>query len=108
MDLDWSKIEFEVFVLLYAAHCNFIETTEERAYILSKVDESIFNKMHTEIAVGSDRENIDKIQDYLSENSYSTEDKTGLIKDIKEVFFADGTVDEMEKKVFMLLKKLLS
>ena len=108
MNLDWTKREFEVYVLLYAAHCNHIETKEERDYILSKVDEVTFNKMHTEIVVESDKENVDKIQQYLQENKYSIQDKKALIKDIKNVFFADGTVDTLEKKVFLLLQKILS
>lgn len=107
MSLDWTKREFEVYVLLYAAHCNHIETTEERDYILSKVDEETFNKMHTEIVVESDKENVDKIQQYLRENKYSQTDKNALIKDIKNVFFADGTVDVLERKVFKLLQKIL-
>ena len=107
MSLDWTKREFEVYVLLYAAHCNHIETTEERDYILSKVDEETFNKIHTEIVVESDKENVDKIQQYLRENKYSQTDKNALIKDIKNVFFADGTVDVLERKVFKLLQKIL-
>lgn len=108
MSLDWSKREFEVYVLLYAAHCNFIEAEEERKYILSKVDEATFNKMHTEIVVESDHENLEKIKQYLEENKFSTEEKTELIRDIKEVFFADGTVDAIERKVFSVLQKILS
>ncbi|MGB1042253.1 MAG: hypothetical protein ACPGU6_02580 [Tenacibaculum sp.] len=107
MSLDWSKREFEVYVLLYAAHCNHIETNEERAYILSKVDEKTYNKMHTEIVVESEHQNLEKIQQFLRENTFSIQDKTALIKDIKEVFFADGTVDVIEKKVFALLQKIL-
>ena len=108
MSLDWTKREFEVYVLLYAAHCNFIETDEERKYILSKVDEATFNKMHTEIVVESEHQNIEKIQQYLLENNYSIQDRKELLNDIKEVFFADGTVDAIERKVFVLLKKILS
>ncbi len=108
MNLDWTKREFEVYVLLYAAHCNHIETKEERDYILSKVDEETFNKVHTEIVVESEHQNIEKIQHFLSENSYSIEDRKELINNIKEVFFADGTVDVIERKVFSMLQKILN
>lgn len=108
MNLDWTKREFEVYVLLYAAHCNHLETDEERKYILSKVDEVTFNKMHTEIVVESEHQNIEKIQQYLNENKYSFQERKELINDIKEVFFADGTVDAIERKVFVLLQKILS
>lgn len=107
MNLDWTKREFEVYVLLYAAHCNYIEADEERKYILSKVNEVTFNKMHTEIVVESEHQNIEKIQQYLNENKYSISDRKDLINDIKEVFFADGTVDAIERKIFVLLKDIL-
>ena len=107
MSLDWTKKEFEAYVLLYAAHCNFLETTEERNYILSKVDEKTFHRIHTEVVVDSDEENLTKIQQYLSENKFSQEEKELLLRDIKNVFFADGSVDVLEKKVFTILKKII-
>lgn len=107
MNLHWTKREFETYVLLYAAHCNFIEDKEEKKYILSKVDEQTYNRIHTEVVLDNDTENLNKIQEYLSENNYSQEDKESLLRDIKQVFFADGTVDFLEKKVFAVLKKIL-
>lgn len=107
MELNWTKREFETYVLLYAAHCNFIEDKEEREYILSKVDEQTYNRIHTEVVLDNDKENLHKIQEYLNENKYSQEDKESLIRDIKNVFFADGSVDVLERKVFSILKKIL-
>ena len=91
--LDWTKREFEAYVLLYAAHCNHFETQEEENYILTRVDEVTFYKIHTEVVIDSDEENLNKIQQYLYENKYTEAEKTALIKDIKNVFFADGSVD---------------
>ena len=105
--LDWTLREFEAYVLLYAAHCNHFESREEEAYILSKVDEKTFHRIHTEVVVDSDEENLNKIQQYLSENKLTEQEKENLLKDIKNVFFADGSVDVIEKKVFNLLKKIL-
>ncbi len=108
MNLNWTKKEFEVYVLLYAAHCNLLETKEETDYILSKVDTVIYNKMHTEIVVEDTTKNVQKIKHYLLTNKYSEKEKRTLLNNIKEVFFADGTVDYSEKKVFAFLKKILS
>jgi hypothetical protein len=107
-NLDWSKQEFEAYVLLYAAHCNHFETKEEENYILSRVDAKTFHRIHTEVIVDSDEENLNKIQQYLSENKYSYQEKEALLRDIKNVFFADGSVDVIEKKVFSILKKILN
>ena len=106
-NLNWNRKEFLAYVLLYAAHCNHFETKEEENYILSRVDEATFNKIHTEVVVDSDEENLNKIQQYVSDNNYNDAEKDALLKDIKNVFFADGSVDVIEKKVFNLLKKIL-
>ena len=106
-NITWSKEEFLAYVLLYAAHCNFFETKEEEDYILFKVDLATFHKIHNEVVIDSDEDNLNKIQEYLSENKITQEEKEALLKDIKNVFFADGSVDVIEKKVFNLLKKII-
>lgn len=104
---NWTKKEFLAYVLLYAAHCNFFETKEEENYILSKVDETTFHRIHTEVVVDSDEHSLNKIQEYLSENKFNQEEKENLLREIKNVFFADGSVDVLEKKVFGILKKII-
>lgn len=106
-NLTWSRQEFEAYILLYAAHCNHFEDDEERKYILSKVDETVFHSIHTEVVADTDENNLKKIQQYLSENNFTQLEKENLIKEIKNVFFADGSVDNYEKKVFGILKKLI-
>ena len=106
--INWTKREFEAYVLLYAAHCNHFESKEEEEYILSRVNKETYHKIHTEVVVDSDRDNLEKIQKYIFQNDFSENEKEELLKDIKKVFFADGTVDVVEKKVFLLLKKILS
>jgi hypothetical protein len=105
--LNWTRKEFEAYVLLYAAHCNFFESKEEQAYIFSKVDKKTFHRIHTEVVVDSDENNLNKIQQDVSENKFNQKEKDDLIRDIKNVFFADGSVDVIEKKVFHLLKKII-
>jgi hypothetical protein len=107
MNISWTKDEFKTYVLLYAAQSNYIETESESNYILSKVDEALFNRIHTEIVHDNDYQTMEKIKNYLSENKYSTEDKESLLKDIKNVFFADGSVDILERNVFIFLKKII-
>ena len=108
MDNNWTKEEFQTYVLLYAAQSNYIETESESNYILSKVNETLFNRIHTEIVHDNDFQAMEKIKSYLKENEYSTMDKEQLLKDIKNVFFADGTVDILERNVFMFLKKMIA
>ncbi len=105
--MNWTRKEFLAYVLLYAAHCNYIETKEEEEYILSKIDEETFHKIHTEVVIDSDENNLNKIQKYISENKLNQSEKESLIREIKNVFFADGSVDIIERKVFTILKKII-
>jgi hypothetical protein len=107
MNNEWTNLEFQTYVLLYAAHCNYIETEEERNYILSKVDEETFNKIHNEIVNDDEFEATEKIKNYIQYQDFSETQKDELLRDIKQVFFADGSVDVSEKKVFLYLKKIL-
>ncbi|MGG8494896.1 hypothetical protein ACQY1Q_00630 [Tenacibaculum sp. TC6] len=108
MDTTWTKEEFTTYVLLFVAHCNHIETKEESDYIISKIDEKLYNKVHTEIVMDGDEDiKLNKIKEYLEENKYTEDEKKQLLSDIKDVIFADGTVDHSERKVFMFLKKIL-
>lgn len=106
-NLDWTPKEFEAYLLLYAAHCNFFETEEEKNFILSKVDETTFHKMKKIVLEDTDAEKLKNIQRYMSLNKFSHQEKERLIRNIKNVFFADGSVDSNEKKVFHLLKKII-
>jgi prepilin-type processing-associated H-X9-DG protein len=58
--------------------------------------------------VDSDEVNLNKIQQYLSENKFSLQEKEILIRDVKNVFFADGSVDILEKKGFSILQKIIN
>ena len=80
MDINWTRDEFKTYVLLYAAQSNYIETESESNYILSKVNESIFNRIHTEIVHDNDYQSMEKIKTYLAENKYTDIEKENLLK----------------------------
>lgn len=104
---NWTKNEFLAYVLLYAAHCNYFEDSAELNFILSKVDDATFHKIHTEVVVDSEDEKLNKIQQYISDNKLSQTEKEAILRDIKQVFFADGTIDVFEKNLFAVLKKII-
>ncbi len=106
-NLDWTKNDFLAYVLLYAAHCNYIEDSSELNIILSKIDDATFHKIHTEIVVDTENSKLKKIQQYIAENKPSQTEREAILKDIKQVFFADGTVDVFEKELFATLKKMI-
>ncbi|TXD48403.1 hypothetical protein [Polaribacter sp. IC073] len=107
MKLEWTRKEFEAYVLLYAAHCNRIEDIAEQNYIRTKINEKTFHKMHTEVVLDCEEEKLHKIQHYVSLNNFSQEEKEGLLRAVKQVFFADGSVDTLEKNLYKILKKII-
>ena len=107
-NVEWTKIEFLAYVLLYAAHCNYFEDSEELNFIFSKVDDATFHRIHTEVVVDSEELKLKKIQEYIFKNKLSQTEKEAILKDIKQVFFADGTVDIFEKELFTTLKKMFT
>ncbi|WP_299016989.1 hypothetical protein [uncultured Polaribacter sp.] len=108
MILNWTKKEFEAYVLLFAAHANHIEDKKENEFINTLVNKETLHKIHTEVVVDSEKENLHKIQEYLSNNNFTNVEKENLLRNIKKVLFADGSVDVLEKKVYTILQKMLS
>ncbi len=86
MNIDWSFLEFKAYVLLFAAHSNFIETETERDYIVSKIDSKIVNRVYHEIINDNPSMRLEKIQAYIRYQKFSEEDKQVLIRDLKNVF----------------------
>lgn len=104
---NWSLEEFKAYMLLFAAHANFVETATERNYIISKIDSKIVDSICDEIINDSTSKRLEKIQEYIRYQKFSEENKASLIRDLKNVLFADGIVDVFEKNVFSELQKLL-
>lgn len=107
MNLNWSKEDFKTYILTYIAQSDYTETEEESTYILSKVDGESYKKIHKEISDDNDYQSVEKIQNYLAENSYFNADKQELLKEIQEICAADGSVDILEQNKMMFLKRLL-
>jgi hypothetical protein len=58
--------------------------------------------------VDSGQVNLNKIQLFISENQFSQEEKETLLRNIKQVLFADGSVDFFEQETFSILKKMIN
>lgn len=104
---NWTLTEFKAYLLLFAAHSNFVETATERDYILSKIDSKIVDNMYHQVINDTSSKRLQRIQDYIQYQNFSEQEKQILIRDLKNVFFADGSVDIFEKNVFSQLYKIL-
>ncbi len=105
---NWTQDEFKAYVLLYAANCGHIEGEVEKEYILSKIDPSIYKKIHKELDKDNDYQSIQKILANSKKFNYSKNELKQLSSEIKELFLADEKFESIEQEVFMMLKKILT
>lgn len=104
-DTNWDKKEFKAYVLLYCSQADFEESNTERGLIVDKVGKANYNHIYEELDKDNDYTRIQKIMAAASRLNY---DQESLLKDMKEVFFADGDFDAVEKGVFLMLKRVLN
>ena len=105
--LNWTKEEFKVFLLLFAAQTNFIETQEEIEYIESKFPNEIINRTRKEINKLNDYQKSEIIVNQIKSNEYVQSDLDEILLEIKELYKSDGVFDSLEQSMFSMLEKLL-
>ena len=105
--LNWTKEEFKVFLLLFAAQTNFIETQEEIEYIESKFPNEIINRTRKEINKLNDYQKSEIIVNQIKTNEYVQSDLDEILLEIKELYKSDGVFDSLEQSMFSMLEKLL-
>ncbi|AEH02402.1 hypothetical protein [Lacinutrix sp. 5H-3-7-4] len=103
----WSKKELVAYILLYIANSDLHETSDEKKFILSKVDRETFANVHEEFDNDNDYQCLQKIIESVKTHDYFKDDFSELFSDIKLMLYADGEADEMEETTFMYLRKIL-
>ena len=81
---NWSREEFEAYLLFYAANADFLKSEEEKKLIHSKVSERAYAKMHAEFEKDNDYERIQKIIDTVQRFELSKEEIENLIKEAEK------------------------
>lgn len=104
---NWTREEFEAYLLFYAANADFVETAEEQEVIHSKVSEKAFAQMHAEFEKDNDYARIQKILNTAERFELSKEEIEILFNEIAEIFEADGKVDIMERELLIGLRRVL-
>lgn len=102
-----TKDEFRTYCLLFAANADFNITKQEIIAIGAKIDPEDFVRVYNWFEADSDADRVETIMANKVHYIKSDEDKTLFLNDMKEVFFADGVFDSVEKSIFFMLKKAL-
>lgn len=103
----WTNEEFQAYVLLCAAQADLVETEEEKNMILTKVDQTIYEKIHAEVDTDNDYQRAQKILSTVERLGYTPEDKLALKREIAKLFMSDGKIATLEKNLMLVLTKLI-
>jgi len=107
METNWTRAEFKAYLLAYCAESDYIETDEQKDYILDLVSSETYKSVHRELSHDNDYQSIQKIQYNLEKFNYSKNEIETLLNDVRNLFLADGKIDVLEENLFRALKKLL-
>lgn len=107
METNWTKAEFKAYLLAYCAQSDYIETEEEKDFILDLVSSDVYKSVHYELKRDNDYQSIQKIQYNIEKFNYSNNEMETLLSDIKNLFMADGNIDVLENNLFRALKKII-
>lgn len=106
--LDWSKNEFQTYLLLYCANADLTQSADELHFIKERIDKSDFKAIHKIFNNDTDYQSITRIEQYVKAHNYSTEDLEPTFIELKKLFKIDGNYDQMEKHLFNMLKSILN
>lgn len=103
----WNHNQFLCFLLMHAAEADLEFTQEECDMITKKTGEHSIDEIKGELEVNNDYERIQIIQSYKEKFYPTAELKAELLVRIEELFESDGTYDQTEHNLFMMLRKIL-
>ncbi len=104
---NWSREEFEAYLLFYCANADLIITDEEKQLIHKKVSDEAFNAIKAEFEADKDYTRIQKIINTAERFELTKDEIQTIFNEITQLFEADGKVDILEKEVFIGLKRVL-
>lgn len=104
---NWTKEELYAYILIYCAAADFIETEEEKEFLLEKIDIPNYKELHKEFEKDNDYSRIQKILKTLESLDIKDETIDDLFKDIKDLFLADDDYSILEQNLMRELKRLL-
>lgn len=104
----WTKEELLAYILIYVSNLDLQESHKERSYILSRVEDTVYKRVHEQFEKDSDYQSIQNIVEAVKTHNYYRNDLADLFADIKLMAFADGNLHQMESMVYNNLRKILT
>ncbi|HNQ68783.1 MAG TPA: hypothetical protein PKN32_10420 [Bacteroidales bacterium] len=104
---NWTKEELKIYILIYCANADFLESKSEIDFIESKMQTSNYEKIHAEFENDNDYQSIQKIRLSIKEHGYTNDEINSLFREIKELFLSDKKYDILEQNLNRGLSRIL-
>lgn len=105
---NWSDDELLTYILIHCGTADLSISSEEEAYITSRVPEDMYHRMLTVYHNDTEQDRIYKIKDAYDDHIYNNNETDVLYEEIHNLFHIDGDYDELEQAVFRNLDAILS
>lgn len=102
-----NREEFKIFLMIYAAHVDYIYSKEEEELIRSKTCTDTYQKMYDLFIGNNDYTSLKIILENKKEHLNNTNDKTYYFNLIKNVFESDGDYARIEKSFSDFFERIL-
>jgi len=106
-DRTLSREEFEIFLLIYAAHVDYEFSQDEKDFILKRCDENVFNRMHLLFMDNSDYACMKLILRHKPIYYQNDEEKNYIFNLLKEIFEIDGDYSRIEKVFIQYFERII-
>jgi len=103
----WSKKELKIYILMFCAKVDQVETAEEIALIKSKTDPETFDRLYTEFCDNDEDTCFEKIEDTIGKFPFSPKEIAEIKKEVMEVFNTDKKFEMKERYLDKVLDNIL-
>lgn len=105
---NWTRDDFRVYLMLYAANVDLNISETEIDIIESKFELKRIKDIKSEFDADNDFQRIEKIEHHVKHNGCSENELNTFLEDTIKIFKADGHFARIELATFSFLKKLLA
>jgi len=103
----WSYDHFLGFLLLHASYADYEYTDDEKAHILTHINQDILEDVEAHFDTLGEYKQLDVILSLKRKFIHSSDDKEKVLQILKSHFKSDGDYSRLETNLYNFLSKLL-
>ena len=103
----WTKNEWQLYVLLLCANADTEQTAVELEFIQRKADPATFDKILKEFEADSEEESLQKIDEHVQLFEFSPAELKTLRQEMLAIFKSDKTISMQEENIARILDNIL-